>query len=78
MLILLNKTNVWDPDPDLLRSPLIGRIQVGKNDPKNKEKVKKCIVCSAGCSLLWARSFSCSLDDLHGGQRIIAIFDQTV
>jgi hypothetical protein len=44
----------------------VGWIQEGKNDPQ-KEKKLRFMIGSAGCSLLRAEGFSCSLDVLHGG-----------
>jgi hypothetical protein len=42
------------------------RIQVGKN----KEMI---CIANAGCFLMWARSFSCTLDVRHEGQGIIIL-----
>ncbi len=46
------------------------RIQEGKNDPKNWKKDRILIFWIAGCSLLRAEGFSCSLGVLYGGQGI--------
>ncbi len=46
------------------------RIQEGKNDPKNRKKDRIFILWSAGCSLLGAEGFSCSLGILYGGPGI--------
>ncbi len=44
------------------------RIEEGKNDPQKLRKVMKFhVFWSAGCSILRAESFSCSLDVHHGG-----------
>ncbi len=47
------------------------RIQEGKNDPQNCDKSRRKLTnftfWSAGCSLMRAKSFSCSLDVLLGG-----------
>ena len=42
------------------------RIHEGKNDPKNRKKDRIFIFWSAGCSLLRAEGFSCSLGVLYG------------
>ncbi len=42
------------------------RIQEGKNDPKNRKKYRIFMFWSAGCSLLRAKGFSCSLGVLYG------------
>jgi hypothetical protein len=46
------------------------RIQEGKNDPQNRKKFKNFMFSSAGCFLLRAEGFSCSLDVLCGGLQI--------
>jgi hypothetical protein len=43
------------------------RIQEGKYDPQKKKKINKFHFLSAGCSVLRAEGFSCSLDVLYGG-----------
>jgi hypothetical protein len=43
------------------------RIKEGKNYRQKYKKVKKFHVSSAGCSLLRAEGFSCSLNVLYGG-----------
>jgi hypothetical protein len=42
------------------------RIQEGKNDPQNRKKYRIFMFISAGCSLLRAEGFSCSLGILGG------------
>jgi hypothetical protein len=37
---------------------------------KNREVLRNFMFCKAGCSLLGAKGFSCSLDVLFGGLRI--------
>ncbi len=54
------RIQIADPDPD----PGGHRIQEGKNYPK-KDRIF--IFWSAGCSLLRAEGFSCSLGALYGG-----------
>ncbi len=57
-------TSVVDPDPYLHWS----RIQEGKKLPTKIGKVNKFnFFLWAGCSILRAESFSCSLDVLYGG-----------
>jgi hypothetical protein len=46
------------------------RIQEGINDPKKLKKYRIFLFWSAGCSLLRAEGFSCSLWVLYGGLRI--------
>jgi hypothetical protein len=46
------------------------RIPEGKNDPQNRKKLKNFMFSSAGCFLLRAEGFSCSLDVLYGSLRI--------
>jgi hypothetical protein len=43
------------------------RIQEGKNDPQKYKKLISYIFCSAGCFLLRAEGFSCSLEVIYGG-----------
>jgi hypothetical protein len=45
----------------------IGLIQEGKNNPHKKRKKLRFMIGSAGCSLLRATGFSCSLHVLHRG-----------
>ncbi len=75
-------SRVSDPHPDPHGSALIWvagsgsgsafkkririRIQEGKNDPKNRKKYRIFKFWSAGCSLLRAEGFSCSLGVLYG------------
>ncbi len=51
------RIQIADPDPD----------PGGKNDSKNRKKDRIFIFWSAGCSLLRAEGFSCSLGVLYGG-----------
>ncbi len=80
-MFAVQQTRVSDPDPDLHGSALIWavgsgsayklririRIQEGKNDKKNRNKDRIFIFSNAGCSLLRAEGFSCSLGVLYGG-----------
>ncbi len=64
------ETSVFS-DPDWIRIQsgqwIQIRIQEGKNDPKNRKKWRNLMLWSAGCSLLRAEGFSCSLDVLYEG-----------
>jgi hypothetical protein len=54
-------------------------IQEGKNDPqKQKKKLRNFMFLSAGCFLLRAEGFICSLDVLYGGLGIGLTFFSAV
>ncbi len=57
------RIQIADPDPD----------PGGQNDPKIRKKDRIFIFWSAGCSLLRAEGFSCSLGVLYGGLGIIKL-----
>jgi hypothetical protein len=68
--------SVLDPNPDWIRIQSGQWIRIRNPDPdpegqklthKNKKKLRNFIFWSAGCSLLRAEGFSCSLDVLYGG-----------
>ncbi len=48
-------------------SGLAIQIQKGKNDRKNRKQLINFVFCSAGCSLLRAKGFSCGLGVLYEG-----------
>ncbi len=54
-----DSSSSFDPDPDPG-----GQSQ---NDPQKQKKLRNFMFGSAGCSLLRAEGFSCSLDVLYGG-----------
>jgi hypothetical protein len=47
------------------------RIHEGKNDKQKYKKVTKFHFLNAGCSLLGAEDFSCSLDVLYGCLKVL-------
>jgi hypothetical protein len=60
---LFFESNVVDPDSD--------RIRVQEGKPIKIEKNSRIFIfCSAGCSILRAEGFSCSLDVRYGGPGI--------
>jgi hypothetical protein len=55
------------PDPDSVRPVDPDPDPGGQKLPTKKKKLRKILFLSAGCSLLRAEGFSCSLDVLYGG-----------